>query len=74
MPNRYTTLAALFALNVALFALSGVPALKNAHHGPKYVLGGIGWLGGLACTLVLIVLALTTLAQNLRRRRTAAGS
>jgi hypothetical protein len=68
MPNRYTLLATLFALDVALFAVSGIPALKNAHHGARYVLGGIGWFGGLACTLVLIVLALATLAQNLRRR------
>jgi hypothetical protein len=75
MPNRYTTLAALFALDVALFALAGIPALKNAHHGVKYILGGIGWFGGLACTLLLLVLALTTLAQNLRRRRrTATGN
>lgn len=73
MLNRYTTLAALFALDVALFALAGVPAFKNAHHGAKYVLGGIGWFGGLACALLLIVLALTTLAQNLRRRRAAAA-
>ncbi|HET7567740.1 MAG TPA: hypothetical protein VFJ91_07110 [Gaiellaceae bacterium] len=71
MPNRYTALAGLFALDVALFALSGVPAFKNAHHGVKYVLGGVGWFGGLACTLALIVLALATLAQNLRRRRAA---
>lgn len=69
MFNRYSTLAALFALDVVLFALSGIPALKNAHHGAKYVLGGIGWFGGLACTLVLIVLALATLTRNLRRRR-----
>ena len=68
MPNRYTTLAALFALDVALFALAGIPAFKNAHHGVRYVLGGIGWFGGLACTLLLIVLALATLTRNLRRR------
>jgi hypothetical protein len=68
MPNRYTLIATLFALDVALFALAGIPPLKDADHGPRYVLGGIGWFGGLACTLVLIVLALTTLAQNLRRR------
>lgn len=71
MPNRYTTLAALFALDVALFALGGIPAFKNAHHGAGYVLGGVGWFGGLACTLLLIVLALATLAESLRHRRAA---
>jgi len=69
MPNRYTLLAALFVADVCFFALSGIPALKNAHHGAKYILGGVGWFGGLACTLVLVVLAVTTLVQNLRRRR-----
>ena len=73
MPNRYALLAALFAADVCFFALSGIPALKNAHHGVKYVLGGIGWFGGLACTLVLVVLAATTLVQNLRRRRARFG-
>jgi hypothetical protein len=70
MPNRHTTLAGLFVLDVGLFALAGIPGLKNAHHGVKYVLGGIGWFGALVCTLVLVVLAVTTLVQNLRRRRT----
>ena len=70
--NRYKLLTGLFALDVALFALSGIPALKDAHHGIKWVLGGIGWFGGLACTLVLIVLALTTLVQHARTRRTRA--
>ena len=73
MPNRYTLLAALFAVDVVLFTLAGIPALKNAHHGVKYVLGGIGWFGGLVCTLVLVALALATLAQNLRRRRVHAN-
>jgi hypothetical protein len=67
--NRYKLLTGLFALDVALFVLAGVPAFKHAHHGVKWVIGGIGWFGGLACTLVLIVLALTTLAQHARARR-----
>ncbi|MGH3009864.1 MAG: hypothetical protein ACRDLM_10745 [Gaiellaceae bacterium] len=68
--NRYKLLTGLFVLDVALFALAGIPAFKHADHGIKWVLGGIGWLGGLACTLVLIVLALTTLVQHARARRT----
>jgi hypothetical protein len=72
MRNRYALLVKLFVLNIALFALSGIPALKNANGGWKQILGGIGWLGGLLCTLVLIVLASITLIQNLRRRTHAA--
>jgi hypothetical protein len=68
MPNRYETLAILFAVDVALFALAGIPAFKDARHGVNYILGGIGWFGALACTLLLAVLAVATLAQNLRRR------
>ena len=35
--NRYKLLTGLFALDVALFVLAGVPAFKNAHHGVKWV-------------------------------------
>lgn len=68
MKNRYPLLAGLFALDVVLFALAGIPALKNAHHGFRSVLGGVGWFGGLACALVLVVLALATLARGIRGR------
>jgi len=72
MKNRYTLLAGLFALDVALFALAGIPAFKNAHHGLRYVVGGVGWFGGLACALVLVVLAAATLVRGVRgRSRTA---
>lgn len=73
MRNRYTLLAGLFALDVVFFAVSSIPALKNAHHGFKWVLGGIGWFGGLATTLALIVLAVATLVHNFRRRRAHAS-
>ena len=66
--NRYKLLTGLFVLDVALFVLAGVPAFKRAHHGVKWVIGGIGWFGGLACTLTLIALALATLAQHARAR------
>jgi hypothetical protein len=68
MPNRYRLLAGLFALDVALFALAGIPAFKNANHGVKWILGGIGWFGAVVTTLALILLALATIAQSLRRR------
>lgn len=68
--NRYTLLSGLFALDVALFVLAGVPAFKHAHHGVKWVIGGIGWFGGLVCTVALIALAVATLVQHARARRT----
>jgi hypothetical protein len=73
MLNRYRLLAGLFVLDVALFALAGIPAFKNAHHGVEWILGGVGWFGAVATTLALIVLALATLAQNVRHRRTRLG-
>jgi hypothetical protein len=67
--NRYKLLTGLFVLDVALFGLAGVPAFKNARHGIEWAIGGIGWFGGLVCTLVLIALAIATLVQNARARR-----
>jgi hypothetical protein len=64
-------MAALFALDVCLFALSGIPAFRNAKHGLEDVIGGIGWFGGLLVALALIVLATTTLIRSALRRRTA---
>jgi hypothetical protein len=71
MDTRYRLLAGLFALDVVLFALAGLPAFKNAHHGVKWAIGGIGWFGGVVCTLALIVLALVTLFGSARTRRAA---
>lgn len=67
--NRYKLLTGLFVLDVALFALAGVPTFKHAHHGVKWIAGGIGWFGGLAGALTLIALALATLVQHARTRR-----
>jgi hypothetical protein len=73
MFDRYRLLAGLFVLDVALFALAGAPAFKNAHHGVRWILGGIGWFGALLTTLVLIVLALVILAKRVRYRRARLG-
>ena len=70
--NRYKLLTGLFALTVALFTLAGIPAFKNAHHGVAWVIGGIGWFGGVICTLVLIALAIATLVQATLARRARA--
>lgn len=72
--NRYKLLPALFALDIGLFVLAGIPAFKHAHHGAKWVIGGVGWFGGLLCALVLVVLAVTTLVQHARARRARAAA
>jgi len=70
--NRLKLLAGLFALDVVLFALSGLPAFKDADHGVEWVVGGAAWMGGLLCTRALIVLAVLTLVQSARDRRNRA--
>jgi hypothetical protein len=71
MPKLYRIMIALFAVAAALIGISGIPALKNADHGWKWVLGGIGWFGGLLLALAVIVLALYTLARAAAARRRA---
>lgn len=63
MSRIYKTMAVMFVATLGLLALSGIPALRNAKHGWKDVLGGVGWFGGLLLALVLIALALYTLAR-----------
>ena len=69
--SRFRLLAGLFALDVVLFVLGGV--FRDADHGAKWVIGGIGWFGFLIVTLVLIVLAVAMYAQSIRARRTRMG-
>jgi flagellar biogenesis protein FliO len=69
MSKLYRTMIALFVAAAALIGISGVPALKNADHGWRWVLGGIGWFGGLLLALTLIVLALYALARAAADRR-----
>ena len=71
MSKLYRIMIALFVAAAALFGISGIPALKNADHGWKWVLGGIGWFGGLLLALAVIVLALYTLARAAAARRRA---
>lgn len=68
MKGIYKTMAGLFVLDICLLVLSGIPAFKNAKHGVKDVIGGVGWFGFELTTLVLVILAVTTLV---RRRRLA---
>ena len=66
----YRIMGALLVLEVVLLVTSGIPAIKNAEHGWKHVLGSITWGGFLLTTLVLIMLAVTALV---RRRRPTQG-
>ena len=71
MSKLYRVMIALFAAAAALIGISGIPALKNADHGWKWILGGIGWFGGLLLALAVIVLALYALARAAAARRRA---
>jgi hypothetical protein len=74
MSKLYRLMIALSVSAVVLIGISGIPALKNADHGWKWILGGIGWFGGLLLALAVIVLALYALARAaaVRRRANAA--
>jgi len=71
MSKLYRIMIALFVAAAALIGISGIPVLKNADHGWKWVLGGIGWFGGLLLALAVIGLALYTLARAAAARRRA---
>jgi hypothetical protein len=60
--------AALVALGVVLFILSGV---FQSSHGFEGVLGGIGWFGFLVCVLALIVWGIVAFARSRRSAATA---
>jgi hypothetical protein len=66
MSRSWRAPAALAALAIVLFILSGV--LKDSH-GFEGVLGGIGWFGFLLSVLVLIVWGIVAF---MRSRRTPA--
>ena len=72
MPTTKRILVGLFALDVCLFALSGIPAFRNATHGVKEVVGGIGWFGFLLTSLVLVVSSAVLLVRSGLARRSAA--
>lgn len=71
MSKLYRAMIALIVTAATLIGISGIPALKNADHGWKWVLGGIGWFGGLLLALAVIVLALYALARAAAARRRA---
>jgi hypothetical protein len=71
MSKLYRTMIALFVAAVVLIGISGIPALKNADRGWKWILGGIGWFGGLLVALAAIVLAVYALARAAGSRRRA---
>ena len=67
----------LYKFMAGIAALAGVLllggyAFRNDDHGIRWVLGGIGWFGFLACVVALIVLALVALGRTVFRRTTTA--
>jgi hypothetical protein len=67
MKGIYKLLATLFVLDVCLLVLSGLPGTKDATHGYKWVLGGIGWFGFMVTTVALVAVAVTALVRRGRR-------
>lgn len=65
------TAITLAVVDVALFIVSGIPALKNAKHGSDYVLGEIAWMGFLLGTLALLVTLAIWITRTTRQRRVA---
>ena len=59
---------------LVLFALSGVPRFRDAHHGLDYVIGEIVWLGFLIAALAAVVLSAVAFYRReaCRRRATPA--
>ena len=68
-PRR--TLGGLLAVAFVLFMCSGIPALKDATHGVKLVLGNICWFGFLVTALAFVIASVYTLARRSRRARSA---
>jgi hypothetical protein len=68
--NLYKSMAGIAALAVLLL-LGGYP-FRNDDHGIRWLPGGIGWFGFLACVVGLIVLALVVLGRSVFRKTTTA--
>jgi hypothetical protein len=66
MLKGWRGVAALFALAVVLFVMSGVFQDSDGFEG---VLGGIGWFGWMLCVLALIVWGVVALVQSRRSTR-----
>ena len=71
MSKLYRSMLVLFVAAAVMIGISGIPALKNADHGWKWILGGVGWFGGLLCALAVIVLAVYALVRAAGARRRA---
>lgn len=66
--NRRAVLA-LLAVDVLLFLLSGIPAIKNADHGASLVISDVVWFGFLLGLLALVGTGVLALVARLRRVR-----
>jgi hypothetical protein len=63
MRKLYQAMIVMFVAAAGLLLMSGIPALKNAKHGWKDILGGIGWFGGSLLAFALILLTLYVLVR-----------
>jgi hypothetical protein len=64
----YRVMGALLVADVALLAVSGIPAVKHAGHGWKHVVGDVSWGGFLALSIATIALATAAIVRGRRAR------
>ena len=67
--NRRIVLILLVVADVALFLLSGIPAIKDADSGVAGVLSDLVWLGFLLGLLTLLVWGVGAGVRRVRRVR-----
>lgn len=63
---------ALVVADIALFLISGIPALKDTHHGADAVIGQIVWVAFLLGVAALIATGGVWAARVVRARRASA--
>lgn len=66
----YRLMGALLVLDIVCLIVSGI--LKNTKHGAGNAIGTVAWIGFLALSATLVVIATYALLRNRRTRRATA--
>jgi hypothetical protein len=66
----YRLMGALLALDIVCLTLSGV--LKNSKHGAGNAIGTVAWIGFLAVSILLVLMAAYALVRGRRTNRAVA--
>jgi hypothetical protein len=68
--GTYRLMGALLALDIVCLIVSGI--LKNTKHGAGNAIGTVTWIGFLALSVVLVLMATYTLIRGRRTQRATA--